>query len=205
MFSGVPCGHALLDGVLVRTGKGSEHEVTGVRVARVHRQLRAFLDRACDAVDIRKIEPRIDALRVEVQGERDQIDVSGALAVAEQAALDPFGAGHEREFGGGDGAAAVVMRVHAEDHAVAAGEMAMHPFNLVGVDVWRRYLDGRRQVEDHLASGRCAPGFGRRVADLTGIFEFGGRESLRAELERPFGFGAGSAEFADLVHGIDGH
>ena len=45
--------------------------------------------------------------------ERDQADVAGALAVAEQAALDAVGAGHVAQLGGGDGGAAVVVRVQA--------------------------------------------------------------------------------------------
>ena len=51
--------------------------------------------------------------REQVQAQRDQVDVAGALAVAEQAALDPVGAGHDAQLGGGDGGAAVVVRVQA--------------------------------------------------------------------------------------------
>ncbi len=58
-----------------------------------------------------KIQARMDALRVEVERQRDEVDVAGALAVAEQAALDAIGAGHDRQLGGGDAGAAVVVRV----------------------------------------------------------------------------------------------
>jgi hypothetical protein len=78
------------------------------------------LEGAGDGVDVREVEVRMDALRVEVEGERHQVDVAGALAVAEQAALDPVGAGHQAQLGGGDRGAAVVVRVEADDHAVAA-------------------------------------------------------------------------------------
>ena len=56
---------------------------------------------------------RVDALAEQVQRQRHQADVAGALAVAEQAALDPVGAGLHAQLGGGDGRAAVVVRVQA--------------------------------------------------------------------------------------------
>ena len=55
-----------------------------------------------------------------------------------------------RELGGGDAAAAVVVRVHGQHDGVAPREVAAHPLDLVGVDVGRRDLDGRGQVDDHL-------------------------------------------------------
>ena len=164
------------------------NKVAGVGVARVHRQLRAFLDGARNAVDVGKIELRVDALRVEIEREGDKIDVAGAFAVSEETALDALGTGHHRQFGGGDGAAAVVVRMHADDHAVTARDVAVHPLDLVGVNVGRCHLHRRRQIEDHLAFGRRAPGVRDRVADLTGELEFGCREGFRAVFERPVRF-----------------
>ena len=100
---------------------------------------------------------RIDALRVHVEGEGDEIDVAGALAVAEEAALDAVGAGHEAELGGGDGGAAVIVRVEADEDAVAAGEVLVHPLDLVGVDVGRGDLDRGREIEDDLALQASRP------------------------------------------------
>src|SRR5665213_683535 len=74
---------ALLDGVLVRTGEGGVDEVAGIRVPKMHGQLRAVLDRAPDLVDLREIDLRVDALTEQVQAERDEVDVAGALAVPE--------------------------------------------------------------------------------------------------------------------------
>ena len=53
--------------------------------------------------------------------ERHQADVAGALAVAEQASLDPVGAGLHAELGGGDRGAAVVVRVQRQDRRCRAG------------------------------------------------------------------------------------
>jgi hypothetical protein len=105
---------ALLDGVLVGAGEGGVDQVARVGVARVDRHLVAVLDGAPDLVDVREVDLRVDALGEQVHAQRHQVDVAGALAVAEQAALDPVRAGHHRQLGGGDGRAAVVVRVQTD-------------------------------------------------------------------------------------------
>ena len=62
-------------------------------MAFVHRQLVAVLDRAPDLVDVGEVDLRVDAAAEQVQAQRDDAYVSGALAVAEQAALDAVGTG----------------------------------------------------------------------------------------------------------------
>ena len=77
----------------------------------MHGDLVAVLHRATDVVDVAHIQLRIDALAEEVHAQRDEADVAGALAVAEEAALDAVGAGHVAELGGGDGGPSVVVGV----------------------------------------------------------------------------------------------
>ena len=45
-------------------------------MTRMDRQPRGFLDRAGDGVDVREIQPRMIALRVEIQRQRDEIHVA---------------------------------------------------------------------------------------------------------------------------------
>src|SRR5207237_4778283 len=101
---------ALVDGVLVGTGERRVHQVTGVRVPLVHRQLVAVLDGAADVVDVREVDLRVDALAEQVQAVGEQVDVAGALAVAEQASLDPVRAGQYAQFGGCHRGTPVVVR-----------------------------------------------------------------------------------------------
>src|SRR5690606_35289767 len=101
---------ALLDGVLVGAGEGRVDQVAHVRVARVDLTLVALLPRATDLVDVGEVDLRVDALGEQVHTQGDQVDVAGALAMPEQAALDAVGAGHHGQLGGGDGGAAVVVR-----------------------------------------------------------------------------------------------
>jgi hypothetical protein len=77
----------------------------------MHRQLVAFFNHLAHFVDVGEIQARVHALGVQVQCQRDQVDVAGAFAVAEQAAFDAVGAGHHGQFGRSDGGAAVVVRV----------------------------------------------------------------------------------------------
>ncbi len=65
--------------------------------------------------------------------------------------------------------------------------MTAEPFNLIGVDVRRRQLDRRRQVENGSALRRGLPHRRHGVADLNGEVELGSGEAFRRVLERPLG------------------
>ena len=149
----------------------------------MHRQLVALLDDALRLVEPREVELRIDALREQVERDRDEVDVARALAVAEQRAFDAVGAGHQAELGGRDRGAAVVVRMDAEDDVVAARDVPLEPLEPVGVDVRRERLDRRRQVDDHLLVARRAPLGDHRLADLERVVELGAVEALRRVLE----------------------
>src|SRR5699024_127517 len=82
------CVEALVHGVLVGTGESGEDQVAAVRVALRNAQLVAVLDGAADHIDVGKVDLRVDSLGQHVQAQSDQADVTGALAVAEEAAFD---------------------------------------------------------------------------------------------------------------------
>jgi len=84
-------GKAFADGVLMGAGKGGKDQLTGIRVARMQRQLITRRHRLNHLLHIAEIKPRRHALGVEIQRQRHQINVAGALAVAKQAALDAIG------------------------------------------------------------------------------------------------------------------
>ena len=148
----------------------------------MHRQLRAVLHRAADLVDVGEVDLRVDALAEQVHPQRHQADVAGALAVAEQAALDAVGAGHHRQLGGRDRGATVVVRVQRDRAVLAAGQLAREPLDLVGVDVGRRHLDRGRQVQDDLAARAGLPHVGHGLADVDGELQLGAGEDLRGVL-----------------------
>ena len=101
--------------------KDGVDQVARVRVARVDLHLVAVLARTTDLVDVGEVDLRVDALGEQVHAQGDQVDVAGALALPEQAALDAVGAGHQRQLGGGDGGAAVVVRVDGDARRARGG------------------------------------------------------------------------------------
>ncbi len=153
----------------------------------MHRDLIAVLDRAHDLRDVGDVELRIDALREQVRRQGHDADVAGALAVAEQRALDAVGAGHQRELRRGDAGAAVVVRVHRDDQALAVGHVAAEPLDLIGVDVGGRHLDRRGQVEDHRPLGRRLPDRHHRFAGALRERQLGTGEALGRVLEADVG------------------
>ena len=163
------------------------------------RQLVAVFDRLADLVDVRVVDLGIDALGEHVEAQGHQVDVAGALAVAEQAALDAVGAGHVAELGRRHAGAAVVVRVQAQDHRIAVLEVAMAPFDLVGIDVGRGHLDRRRQVDDHLLLRRRLVDVADRGADVARELELGAGEALGRVLEHPLGVGIGVGQLLDQL------
>ena len=143
---------ALLDGILVRARERGEDQVATVRGTLVHLQLVAVLDGLADTVDVREINLRVNALGVQVQAQGHQVDVTGALAVTEQATLDAVSARQVAQLGGGHAGAAVVVRVQRENDVVAVVQVAVHPLHRVGVHVRGGHLDSCGQVHDQLAT-----------------------------------------------------
>jgi hypothetical protein len=117
-------------------------------------------------------------VRVEVQGDGDDVEVAGALAVAEERALDAIRTGEQGQLGGGDAGAAVVVRVQRDERAVAAGEVGAHPLDLVGVDVGRGVFDRGGQIEDDLVLDGRLPDVGDRLTDLQGKLELRAGEAF---------------------------
>ena len=150
-------GHPLVDGVLMRAGEGGEHQLAGIRMPGIDRQFRTGVGDSDQTAEIAQIQAGIHALRVQVEGDRDDVDVAGALAVAEQRAFDPLAAGQHAQLRGRDAGAAVVVGVQAEDDAVVALHVAQEPLDLVGVHVGSRQFDRRRQVDDDAALGAGIP------------------------------------------------
>lgn len=110
--------------------EGGKDELAGPGVARVHGEVVALCDGVDHVVEIGEVEVGRNALGVEVKRERDEVDVAGALAVAEEAALDAVRASHEAELGRGNARAAVVVRVERDNAAVAVGDVLAEVLNL---------------------------------------------------------------------------
>ena len=179
----------LLDRVLVAARKGRVDQFAAIGMPLVNGQFVAIFDRLDHAVDIGKVELRIDALRIHVQRHRHEAAIARALAIAEQAALDPVGTRHQRKLGRRDPGAAVIVRMQADDRAVAIGQVADKILDLIRIDVGGRRFDRGGQVEDDRVVGCRGQHLHHCLADLEAEIEFGGGEGLRTVLEMPVGRG----------------
>ena len=160
------------------TGEARVHEVTDVGGTRGGLHLRAVLDRAANRVHIREVDARIDSLAKQVQAQRHQVDIAGALALAEQAALDAVRAGQERQLGRRHARATVVVGVHGQGHVLAAAQVATHPLDLIREHVRGRALNRGGQVQDNLASLARLPHVHDGLAYLEGEIELRVDEDL---------------------------
>jgi len=127
----------LLDCILMRAGERGVDQVTRIGVTRVHRQLIAIFNAASHFINVRKIEIRRNALRVKVQRNIDDIDISRALTIAKQATLQAISARHQREFACRRAGAPIIVRVDRQHDRITTCQMAMHPFDHVRKDVRR--------------------------------------------------------------------
>ena len=99
------------------------------------------------------IEFRIDALGEHVHRQRDEADIAGALAIAEERAFDAVSARQHGELGGRHRRAPVIVGMQRNDDAVAVLDIAAEPFDLVGMDIGRRHFDRVGEIEDELLRG----------------------------------------------------
>ena len=172
-------------------------ELARVGVARVDGELVAVLRDPPQVVDVGEVELGVHSLGEHVEGEGHHVHVAGALPVSEQGPLDTVRSGHERELRRRDPGPPIVVRVEAQDDALAVAEVAAEPLDLVGVDVGGRHLDGGRQVDDHpLGRGRLVH-VHHRLADLDRVVEFRPGEAFRGVLVDPLRLGAGLGQLAD--------
>lgn len=72
---------------------------------RMHGKARAFDDCVDDGEHVGKVKIGYNSLRVEIHGKGNEIDVPRPLAVAEDGAFDPVGAGEHTQFGSGNSTA----------------------------------------------------------------------------------------------------
>lgn len=83
------------------------------------RKIIALRDDVDDALDIAKIQVRMDALSVEIECEVDNVDVSRAFTVAEQATFYSIRACKNGELGSCDTSSAIVVRMQADNYFFA--------------------------------------------------------------------------------------
>ena len=134
----------------------------------MHRKAVAFGHALHDLRHVGEVQLRVHALAVEVHRHGDDVHVAGALAVAEQRALDAVGAGHGGQFRRRHGAAAVVVGMQAHRDVFPGRQVVAEIFHLVGEHIGRRRFHGGGQVQDDLLAVLRFPDPADRLADRHG-------------------------------------
>ena len=165
----------------------------------------AVLGDAAEVIDVADVQLRIDAHREQVEGQVDDVDVAGALAVAEQRALHAVGPRHDAELGRRHAAAPVVVRVQGQHDTVPVADSAVEPLDDVAVHVRRVALHGGGQVQDELVvAGVGLDDVHDRLADLHREVGLGEGEALRGVLVADDRVGDGLLELPGQGGGAGG-
>ena len=171
--------HALVDCVLMGAGKRGKHQLAHVRRALMDFHVGAALIDFLVFRQVAEIELRVDALRKHVEPYCYDIEVAGALTVAEQRALNPVRSRKKRKLRRGDAASAVVMRMDADNGGFTVWEMADKVFHLVGIGVRGTHFDCIRKIQDDRVFLCRAERFHDGRADIDREFRLCSAEAFR--------------------------
>ena len=126
-------------------------------------------------------------MRHHIEPEGDDINIACPLTVAEQCAFNPVRTCHQPKFSGGNACAPVIMGMQGKDQAVTAAELAVHPFDLIGMDIRRRHFHRCRQVHDTAVIRRRLPDIHDAFTDLKRVFELSTGKAFRRILQLQIG------------------
>ncbi len=171
--------HALGDGILMGTGKGSEHQLPCIGLPFMDMHPRHPFIHFDDFRHIREIDARIDTHGIHVHADGNDIDIARPFAVAKERPFDAVGAGQQSHFGIGNARSPVVVRVQRQNDVIAVLQIPGHVGDLGGVHMRHGHLHRRRQIDDGLTAGGRLPYVEDGIADIEGKFRFRPGEAFR--------------------------
>jgi hypothetical protein len=138
-------------------------------------------------------------LRVKVEGNGYDIEVTGTFAVSEKGALDAVSSGKEAEFCCRDAGTTVIVGMEADDCFFAFRKIATEPFNLIGVNIWRGPFNSRRQVEYDFVVNSGLPDVHDASANIESVVDLGVGKTFRRIFQADLGAGDAVLQFADQL------
>src|SRR3989338_4391861 len=109
---------------------------------------------------------------MQVQCQRNNVNVASSFAVSEKRSFDSFCARHLRKFRCCDGRSPVIVAVNAYDGFIALLQISYEPFNLVCEDIRGRAFNGIGKINYDLFSFLWIPLFDYRIAYFYGKINF---------------------------------
>ena len=142
-----------------------------------------MLHSATNLVNVREVDARINSLAEKIQSQGQQVNVTGALALSQEAAFDAVRAGEKCKLSTSNTGSTIIVRVNRQRNVLASGKVARHVLDLVGEDIGGRAFNGRGQVEDDLAAILGLPDIHNGFAHFQCEIALGVDEDLRRVLK----------------------
>ena len=96
----------------------------------MHRDVVTFRNGIDDILQVGEVEFGGDTLGVEVEGHRDQVDVSSSLSARKETSFHSISSCHETQLGRGDSSSSVVVSVKGDDDAISVFDVSTKVFDL---------------------------------------------------------------------------
>ena len=145
----------------------------------MHLHAGAFFINFTDLTDVGEIQLRVHALGIHIHRDIHDVRIARALAVSKEGPFHTLRACQEAQLGGGRRRTAVVVRMQADDDAVAVFDMAAEIFDLIRVMVRGAHLHRVGEVQDQFVLRRGLQDVHDRLADGDCIVHLGPGEALR--------------------------
>ena len=175
--------HTLGDSILVRTRERREHQLTAIRLSRVHLEVSVLFINLHNFRHIGEIKLRIHAVGEKVHCQCDDIHVTCSLAVSEEGSLYPVTACQQPQLGISHSSSSVIVRVQRYYEVFPVMKILAHIFNLRCINVRHRHCHCSREIDNNLVFRCRLPYIDNFVADFSCKFNFCTCEALRRILK----------------------
>ena len=170
--------HTLGNRILMRARESGKNECACIRCSFINVHSGASFIFLNKLVHVRKIELRINAVGIHIHRKRDNIYVSGALAITKERTFYTVSTCEEGKLGIGNTCASVVVRMQGKRYKFAVFEIFTHIFNLRGVDVRKAHFHGYGQIDNHVVIRTRFEYIKHCIADLKCVFGFSSRKGF---------------------------
>ena len=114
-----------------------------------------------------------------IKSYRNDIQITGTLAITKKGTLNAVRAGHEGQLGGGNAGTAVIVRMDADDGSLTILHIAAEVLNLVRISIGSAHFHSGGQIKDNRIFLSSAHFLHYGLANSDGEVDFCAGEALR--------------------------
>jgi len=128
----------------------------------------------------------MNALRIEIQSQRNQIHIPRPLPIPKQTPLNPIRARHLRQLRRRHRTPPIIMRMQRHTNLLSLAHIPAKILNLVRIHIRRAHLHRRRQIENNRILHSRLPSFLHSLTYPNHEFRARVRKCLGGEFKGPF-------------------